>query len=157
MKSFISLIILLSLSLLAAQCSPAASQEGTVTASDISARITTENGAVYMTLKNDTQSDDALLGGQTDIARAVELHESKMAENEVMQMQPVANIPVPAGGSVALQPGGLHMMLIDIQKELGPGDKFNLTLNFEKAGAMTVEAEVMEGSMSHNMGEEQAD
>jgi copper(I)-binding protein len=153
MKNLMVLMILLVVLTLAAQCGPAASpaQEQGVTASDIFARVTTENGAVYMTLQNDSSSDDALIGAETDVAKTVELHETKMDENDVMQMRPVANIPIPAGGSATLQPGGLHVMLIDMQKELAPGDKFSLTLTFEKAGPITVEAEVKEGDMMGEM------
>ena len=160
MKNFIYLTVIFIFSVMAAQCSPVAapSQAQAVIVSDIFARVTTENGAVYMTLKNDGQSDDILVGAKTDAAKTVELHETKMDENDVMRMQPVPNIPIPAGGSVTLQPGGLHVMLIDMQKELAPGDKISLTLTFEKAGPMTVEAEVLEGTsmgqMDHGGSEE---
>lgn len=163
MKPFISLMMLFFISLMAAQCNPAISpsQKQGITASDIFARVTTENGAVYMTLNNDGQSDDALIGAKTDVAKTVELHETKIDENDVMKMQPVANIPIPAGGSVTLKSGGLHVMLIDMQKELAPGDKINLTLTFEKAEPMTVEAEVRAGTMmnqmEHNQTEEHGD
>lgn len=150
MKNFIYLTILLIFTTLAAQCGPAASssQGGGITVSDISARVTTQNGAVYMTLKNGGASDDALIGAKTDVAKTVELHETKMDENDVMKMSPVPNIPIPAGGSVTLKSGGLHVMLIDMQKELAVGDKISLTLTFEKAGPMTIEAEVKDSAMS---------
>lgn len=163
MKNFLSLTILLVFSAMAAQCGPAAAppQAQTVTVSDIFARVTTENGAVYMTLKNNGQSDDTLVGVKTDAAKVAELHETKIDENDVMRMQPAPNISISAGGSVTLQPGGLHVMLIDMQKELARGDKISLTLTFEKAGPMTVEAEVREGSsmgqMDHGGSEEQGD
>jgi copper(I)-binding protein len=162
-KIFISLTILLVFSAVAAQCGPATAppQAQAVTVSDIFARVTTENGAVYMTLKNDGQSADTLVGVTTDAAKAVELHEIKIDENDVMRMQPVPNIPIPAGGSVTLQPGGLHVMLIGMQKELAPGDKISLTLTFEKAGPLAVEAEVREGrsmgQMDHGGSEEHGD
>lgn len=150
MKNFIYLTILLIFTTLAAQCGPAAStsQEGGITISDISARVTTQNGAVFMTIKNGGSNDDALVGAKTDVAKTVELHETKMDENDVMKMSPVPNIPIPAGGSVTLKSGGLHVMLIDMQKELAVGDKINLTLTFEKAGPMTIEAEVKDAAMS---------
>lgn len=114
-----------------------------------------------MTLKNQGQSDDTLLSAKTDAAKTVELHETKMDENDVMRMQPVPNIPLPAGGSVMLKPGGLHMMLIGMQKELAPGDKISLTLTFEKTGPITVEAEVQAGNtmgqMDHGGAEAPAD
>ncbi len=117
------------------------------------------NGAVYMVLMNEGSSDDALLSAKTDIAEIVELHQTKI-ENDVMKMSPVPNVPVPAGDSVKLEPGGLHVMLINLKEELVPGKKISLTLNFEKSGPMTVEAEIREtgeamapdmGKMEHNM------
>lgn len=149
MKNFIYLTILLIFTTLAAQCGPAAStsQGGGITVSDISARVTTQNGAVFMTLKNGGTSDDVLVGAKTDVATTVELHETKMDENDVMTMSPVPNIPIPAGSSVTLKSGGLHVMLIEMQKELAVGDKISLTLTFEKAGPMTVEAEVKDAAM----------
>ena len=62
----------------------------------------------------------------------------------MMQMSPVPNIPVPANGKAELKPGGLHMMLIGLNRELKAGDKVQLTLNFEKAGKVPVTAEVKE-------------
>ncbi len=148
MKNFIYLTILLAFTMLAAQCGPAASSpQAGITISDISSRVTTQNGAVFMTIKNGGSSDDALVGAKTDVAKTVELHETKMDENDVMKMSPVPNIPILAGGSVTLKSGGLHVMLIGMQKELAVGDKFSVTLTFEKAGPMTIEAEVKDAAM----------
>ena len=63
----------------------------------------------------------------------------------MMMMQEVEAIELPAGESVALEPGGLHVMLIDIAQPLEIGQKFDLTLNFEKFGEKVVEVEVREG------------
>ncbi|RMF01678.1 MAG: copper chaperone PCu(A)C [Chloroflexi bacterium] len=110
--------------------------------------MTAGNGAVYMTLMNQGGQADTLLSVESDIAESVELHESKM-ENDVMKMSPIENVPVPAGGNAKLEPGGKHVMLINLKKELVPGQKVKLTLNFEKSGPMTVEAEIREmGAMS---------
>ena len=62
----------------------------------------------------------------------------------MMQMSPVPNIPVPANGRVELKPGRLHLMLINLTRQLKPGDKVQLALNFEKAGKIPVTAEVRE-------------
>ena len=51
-------------------------------------------------------------------------------------------IEVPAGGQVELKPGGYHVMLIGLMRDLSDGEKFPLTLQFEKGGEVTVEAEV---------------
>lgn len=48
----------------------------------------------------------------------------------------------PAGGAVAFKPGGLHVMLMDLERDLKPGDTFSLTLKFEKAGARSVQVTV---------------
>jgi copper(I)-binding protein len=101
------------------------------------------NGAVYMILMNEGGSADLLVSLETDVAEVVELHETKM-EGDVMKMGPIPNIQVPAGGSAKLEPGGKHVMLINLKQELTPGDKIPLTLHFEKSGLITVEAEVRE-------------
>ena len=60
-----------------------------------------------------------------------------------MRMQAVqGGIEVPAGGQVELKPGGYHVMLIGLTRDLTDGEKFPLTLQFEKGGEVTVEAEV---------------
>jgi copper(I)-binding protein len=99
-------------------------------------------GAVFMVLKNEGGEPDRLVGGKTDVARVVEIHETVM-EGEVMKMRMLADgLTVPARGNVILQPGGYHVMLIDIQRELKVGDSFALELQFEKSGALTVEPDV---------------
>lgn len=103
---------------------------------------TKANSAVYMKLVNRGAQADRLLSAQADVCQTVELHETVM-QGDVMKMQPVANgIEVPANGSVELKPGGLHVMLIGLTRDLNPGDKFPVTLQFEKAGTITVQAEV---------------
>ncbi|MER3405214.1 MAG: copper chaperone PCu(A)C [Chloroflexota bacterium] len=97
--------------------------------------------AAYMVIRNEGAQSDRLVRAETDVAETVELHESRM-ESGVMKMQPVEGIDVPAGGSVELKPGGLHIMLIGLKRELRVGDRVELVLHFEKAGDIAVEAEV---------------
>lgn len=100
------------------------------------------NSAIYMELTNGGQEADRLVSAQADVAKTIELHETIM-EGDLMKMQQVqGGIEVPAGGTVELKPGGLHVMLIGLTKDLNVGDKFPVTLQFDKAGAITVEAEV---------------
>lgn len=101
------------------------------------------NGAVYMTLMNEGGQPDVLLSAETDVAEVVELHETKM-EGDVMKMSPISSIEVPAGSSVNLEPGGKHIMLINLKQQLMPGEKIKLILNFEKSGQKTIEAEIRE-------------
>lgn len=106
------------------------------------------NGAAYLIIKNNGGEADALIDAAADISDVIELHETTM-ENEVMRMRPVAGqrIEIPAKGEVELKPGGLHIMFIGLNQQLTPGDSFDLTLEFEKAGKKSVSVEVraMEG------------
>ena len=104
------------------------------------------NGAVYMTIENEGDEDDRLVGVQSEIADAVELHTVNMVEG-VMQMRPVEDgIEIPAGGSetVVLEPGGLHVMLVGLNESLAVGDTFVVELEFEQAGSIAVDVEVRE-------------
>lgn len=100
------------------------------------------NGAVYMVLYNGGQAPDRLIAAQADVADVIEIHETRM-EGDVMKMQQVqGGIEVPAGGQVELKPGGYHVMLIGLKQDLSAGDSFPLSLQFEKSGLLTLEAQV---------------
>jgi copper(I)-binding protein len=101
-------------------------------------------GAVFMLLKNEGGEADRLVGGQTDVAKVVEIHETVM-DGDVMKMQMLADgLEVPARGEVLLKPSSYHVMLIGMERDLKVGDKFALDLQFEKSGTITVEPEVRE-------------
>jgi hypothetical protein len=89
--------------------------------------------AVYLTLVNKGDAPDALLSASSDVSSTVELHETQMKGN-VMRMVPVPRIGVPAKGRTELKPGGLHLMLIGLKRDLKPGDGIKMTLRFEKSG-----------------------
>jgi copper(I)-binding protein len=149
MKVHPALIALL-LTVLAAQCGMAPSGQGDnpqITVSNSFARPAAAggNGAVYLSLTNEGGSPDMLLSVESQVAEAVELHESKVDENDVMRMSLLTNLEVPPRGSVSLEPGGKHIMLINLKQELKPGEKISLTLNFEKIGPLSIEAEIREG------------
>jgi copper(I)-binding protein len=97
--------------------------------------------AVYMVIENTGDQPDRLLHAHCDVAGMVELHETKM-EGGVMKMQPVDGIDIPAKGTVELKPGGLHIMLIGLTRDLNPGDEIELELHFDKAGHVPVKAVV---------------
>lgn len=105
----------------------------------------TTKGAVYLQITNGTDTDDALVKAAVDpsVAAMVEIHETKAAEEGgMMQMAPVDEIPVPAGEIVSLEPGGYHIMLMDLAAPLETGATIEVTLTFEGAGEVVVEAEV---------------
>jgi copper(I)-binding protein len=93
-------------------------------------------GAGYLTIRNAGPAD-RLLGASTPAAARLELHNVER-DGEVMRMREVTAIPVPARGSVTLQPGGLHLMLIGLTAPLVAGETIPVTLRFERAGEMRV-------------------
>ncbi len=97
--------------------------------------------AVYLKIHNAGTTDDQLVGARSDAARMVEVHRSSM-DNGVMRMSPAGPVIVPAGGDVALQPGGLHIMLMDLPADLAEGSKIDVTLVFEAAGEVPVQVPV---------------
>jgi copper(I)-binding protein len=98
-------------------------------------------GAVYVTLRNGGSDPDALLGATSDAAEHVELHET-IREGDVMRMRPVAKLEVPAGGVLEMKPGGIHIMLINLKRELRPGDRVPVTLTFAHAAPVSLEVPV---------------
>ncbi len=100
--------------------------------------------AVFMTIINEGKEPDRLVGVKSDAAENVEIHQSIM-EGDVMRMQPVeGGIEIPAKGQVELKPGGYHIMLINLKRELKPGDRITVVLEFEKSGQKTLQVEVKE-------------
>ncbi len=98
-------------------------------------------GAVYVTLSNSGSKADALVSASTDAAQMAELHETSH-DAGVMRMRPVKSIPVPAGGKTVLKPGGYHIMLMGLTRDLKPGDKVAVTLKFEHGGETRIEVSV---------------
>ncbi len=100
--------------------------------------------AAYMVIKNEGSDPDRLVGAMSDIAEAVEIHQTVM-EGDVMKMRQVeGGLEIPAKGEVRLKPGGYHIMLIGVKQQLKPGDRFTLILEFEKSGKKTLQVEVKE-------------
>ena len=103
------------------------------------------NGAVYMTITNGTASDDTLIDAAVPGCGAVELHEMIMEDDVMVMRQMEGNrIPIPAGETVMLQRGGLHVMCIGKTAEFAVGESVPVTLTFENAGVMEVTAEVLD-------------
>jgi periplasmic copper chaperone A len=98
-------------------------------------------GAAYLEVKAAAGHGDRLVGAKSPVARAVELH-SHVMEGGIARMRHVDAIAIPAGNSVVLKPSGYHLMLTGLKAPLKAGDLFKLTLVFEKAGPIEVEAMV---------------
>jgi copper(I)-binding protein len=102
------------------------------------------NGAAYFTIQNPSKTEDMLLSASSSIAEAAELHLSSMNAEGTMTMEPQASVAVPAGENVEFKPGGLHVMLVNLQQDLKVGDTFQLDLKFQVAGTQTITVEVKE-------------
>jgi len=124
-----------------ARRAPMAAQPAHGGMSGMSGMASAANGAVYATIRNMGSSDDALVSATSSAADKVELHETKN-EAGVMTMRPIDKVPVPAGGAVEMKPGGYHVMLLGLKRDLNPGDSVPVTLMFQKAGPITVNAAI---------------
>jgi copper(I)-binding protein len=94
-----------------------------------------ENGAAYLTIVSPTA--DRLTAASSPVAKKAELHTMSM-EGGVMSMRPLAAIDIPAGQTVTLSPGGMHIMLLGLTQPLRQGQSFPLTLSFDHAGPRQV-------------------
>ena len=137
MNTFQRISILLVSLLLLTACGPA---QLTVTGAWARPADEGGNSAVYFVINNPLDAEDTLLRVEANVAEAVEIHMTSMLDEEgdVMGMMPMDNVAVPAGGSVAFEPGGLHVMLVDLNQPLEPDSEVFLRLVFENAGEITL-------------------
>ena len=85
-------------------------------------------GAVYFVIHSSAAEE--LVGVSSDVAEAVEMHESKMS-GDVMEMRQMQSVPLGAGEEVIFEPGGLHVMLVNLRQDLNAGDEIDITLHFK--------------------------
>jgi copper(I)-binding protein len=108
----------------------------------------------YMVVKNSGQVEDRLIAATVDGVTKTEIHEMKM-NNGIMTMRPLNNgLIIPAGETVALKPGGFHLMMLGLQAPFLQGAYIKGRLTFEKAGTVEVEFAVEEPGANlddHNM------
>lgn len=102
---------------------------------------TIENGAAYLVIHNPGPRDDVLVGARTARAARAELHHSRHGGGQA-RMAHTPRVRIPAEGRVAFEPGGRHVMLVGLGTALTAGERFALTLVFERAGELRVEVPV---------------
>ena len=105
-------------------------------------------GAAYMTITNHGMGTDTLLGASSPVAAEVQLH-GTTDDNGVMRMRPVDTLEIAPHGTARMDPGGMHFMLMQLTAPLVAGNRFPLTLKFEKAGDVTVDIVVQDGAGGH--------
>ena len=127
--------------------------------------MSVEAGAAYFQISSDI--DDALIGASVDagVAGEAQIHETQVMEMEgetgedamegdemgtgdVMQMVEVGRIELPASETISLEPGGFHIMMLDLVEPLENGDTFDITLDFETAEDQVVTVTVGDSAPS---------
>lgn len=99
--------------------------------------------ALYLHLHNGTDVDDALIGVEIEGAGHADLHRTEITDDGLSRMVDLDRIDLPAGDEIVFEPGGLHVM-IDDPPELDTGETVRVTLRFETADEMTIDARVTE-------------
>ena len=117
----------------------AAQTAGSLTLADTWSRATPNGakvGAGYLTITNQGSTADKLTRVSSPVSGRGEVHEMATKDG-IMTMRELPNgLEIPAGQSVTLKPGGLHLMFQDLKQPLKQGEPFEATLTFEKAGSV---------------------
>ena len=144
-------VVLLLAPLLA--CSgPAPTGSGTLGAGEPDLRMSSAQASspiagasqLVLAIENRGDGDDRLLGAESDVALAVEIHRTVVEPDGRASMRMLDDVIVPAGGSVAFRPGGLHLMLVVPDERVVVGGTFEVTLRFERTGPLTVTVMVVD-------------
>lgn len=99
-------------------------------------------GGGFLTITNRGKADDRLIAATSAVAGEVQLHSMTM-DGGVMRMRQLKDgIAIPAGKSVALKPGGYHLMFMQLKRPLKLGETFPVTLRFQRQGAVKVSFKV---------------
>jgi periplasmic copper chaperone A len=145
MRKFLALVLALTLALVPAHPVLASDTRfGDIVIQSPWSRATpsgAKNGAVFLSIRNEGAEPDRLIGVDSAVASTVSLHGYEM-NNDIMRMDHVQAIDLPAGAEVMLKPHSFHVMLMGLQRPLIENESFPLTLVFERAGSVTVEVKI---------------
>ncbi|MBB3066967.1 hypothetical protein FHR98_003283 [Limibacillus halophilus] len=113
-------------------------------------------GAVFLEITNQSQEPRRLVSAETSLAERAEVHSNEMVDG-VMKMRRMEEIEIPAGETVTLEPGGLHVMLFGLTQALKEGEHFDVKLMFDDGAEVTATVMVMPighmgGAMDGHMG-----
>ena len=97
--------------------------------------------AAYLAIHNEGMAT-ALVSASTPAAEVAEIH-VMTTDGNIMRMKKIDHLPIPEDGSATLQPGGNHLMLIGLRRDLAPGDSLALTLTFANGQVQTLRAPVV--------------
>ncbi|HTH15224.1 MAG TPA: copper chaperone PCu(A)C [Magnetospirillum sp.] len=144
MKTFVGTALALALTVAALPAAAGDAKVGPLQIKGAWARATPPNapaGGAFLSVTNTGTETDNLLSASAGVAKTVELH-AHITQGDVMRMVAIQSVEVQPGKTVDLAPGGLHVMLIGLNKPLKEGDSFPMVLDFAKAGKVTVTVDV---------------
>jgi len=141
MKSLIATAVII-----AGFAATAKAEEPTVVVEEAWSRAsigTNRPGAAYLTIRNIGEEPEVLTDLRTDLAMMPEIHLTSTNEQGVSSMSPAGEIIIAPGDAVALEPGGLHAMLMRLSRPMVEGEAFSLTLVFADGDEVTVEIPIL--------------
>ena len=98
-------------------------------------------GVAYLSITNRGESADTLIGASSPAAAKIELHQTSFADG-MARMRPLSEVGIPPGATVQIEPGGIHLMLVDLVSALERGTSVPLVLEFRRAGKVTVQLSI---------------
>lgn len=102
------------------------------------------NSALFFDATNNGNKTDSLLSAEFKFAEKVEVHETYKKSEDVMGMRAVKSVAIPANSTIKFKPRDLHVMLLNLSRDIKRGQKYDITLTFKFAGKVKVEAVVKE-------------
>lgn len=136
------------------QTTEASVKLGDLTLDHAHSQATTPNARVaggYLEITNHGKTDDYLIGGTTDAAKKVEIHEMSMKDN-IMKMRKLTEpLLIPAGHTIKLAPSGFHIMFMELNQPFKQGETVEVELEFKESGKIKLPFHVnpMSGSAGH--------
>lgn len=137
------------LALFAAFPAPLAADQQNIIAERVWSRASMgENrpGVAYMELHNTGSGTRTLTGVETGRAAMAQIHQTSTSASGVSQMAPAGDIDILPGARIALEPGGLHIMLMQLDRPLAEGEYYHLTLIFKNGDNVEIRVPVLAAS-----------
>ena len=95
--------------------------------------------ALYFTIENNSDVPDTLYSVESDISDRIEIHET-YSSGDIMGMREIGSVAVEAGKVVKLEPGGKHIMVMKLKRDIREGDEIDFILRFKGAGELSITA-----------------
>ena len=96
--------------------------------------------ALYFTIENKSDVPDTLFSVKSEISDKIQIHET-YSSGDMMGMREIGSIVIEPGKDVKLEPGGKHIMVLKLKKDIKAGDKIDFILNFKRTGVISITAE----------------